>query len=216
MATNEIAESKSNVPALAGPRPLEIGADDVALPRLKIGQFMSALVQDGVVEAGSLFTSLSADDPDPVILDDQKGEGVLFHVLDMRRGKSVSEDGELTVYDYDDPAAPEDAWVTYNYVVVLPEEDADFPVKWLLSRTGRPAAQQINLVLAKTSAQGPPWNQAFRVTTAERSNAKGKYYVPRIKHVEADPANIEIANNLATMIDPDAASTQATGEDPAI
>lgn len=215
MATNEIAEQKSNVPALATTPSLDIGVEDVALPRLKIGQFMSPLVQEKVVDAGDLFTSVGADDPDPVIID-QGDDGVLFHVLDMQRGKSASVDGELTIYDYNDPDAPENAWVTYNYVVVLPEVDPDFPVKWLLSRTGRPAAQQINLVLTKASAQGPPWNQAFRVTTAERSNDKGKYYVPRIKHVEADAANVAICDTLAVMVSGDAASVQATGEDPAI
>lgn len=212
MATNEITEQKSNVPALANTPALDITAEDVALPRLKIGQFMSGLVQDGTVPAGELFTSLGAEDPDPNVLE----QPLLFHVLGMTRGKSVSEGGELITYDYHDPDAPADAWVTYNYVVVLPEIDADFPVKWLLTRTGRPAAQQINIVLAKTSASGPPWAQAFQAETAERENKKGKYFVPRVRHVEADPKNVEIAEALSVMVSPDAASVQASGDEPAI
>jgi hypothetical protein len=212
MATNEIEEHKSNVPALANTPALDIGAEDVALPRLKIGQYMSAAVQEGDVEAGVLFTSLGADDPDPVVAETP----LLIHIIGMTRGKSVSEDGELITYDYHDPDAPADAWVTYNYVAVLPEVDPDFPVKWLLTRTGRPAAQQLNIVLAKTSAAGPPWTQAFEITTAERENKKGKYYVPRVRHVEAKPENIEIAEKLAVMVSPDAASVQSSGDEPSI
>lgn len=214
MASNEIAETGSNLPALASTPALEITAEDVALPRLKIGQFMSELVQEGTVGAGDLFTTLGADDPDPTVLDSD--DGVLFHVLSMHRGKSVSEGGELYTYDYNDPDAPADAWVTYNYVVVLPEVDTTIPYKWLLTRTGRPAAQQINLVLTRTAAAGPPWEQAFRVSTSQKENKKGKYFVPRVRHVEADKDNVAAAQELAVMISPDSASVAATGEDPAI
>jgi len=216
MATNEIAEQKSSLPALNTTPALEITAEDVALPRMKIGQFMTGLVQEGVVPAGAFFTTLGAEDPDPVIVDQDENDGVLVHVMSMSRGKSVSEGGELITFDYNDPDAPADAWVTYNYVVVLPEVDTDFPVKWLLTRTGRPAAQQLNLVLAKNSAAGPPWSQAFRVTTVERENKKGKYFVPRVRHVEADEANVEVCNKLSAMVSTDPASAQATGDEPAI
>lgn len=212
--TDAIAKTGSNLPELAH-KPIEITAEDVALPRMKIGQFVSSFVQDKLVSPGAFFTSLGAEDPDPVEIEGSD-DGVLFHVLDMHKGKSASVDGELTLYDYNDPDAPEDAWTTYNYVVVLPEAEEDFPVKWLLSRTGRPAAQQINLVLTKTAAQGPPWNQAFRVKAVERSNPKGKFFVPQVRHVEAAEGNIEKCNELATMISPDSAAAQGTGEDPAI
>lgn len=200
------------VPDLYRTPAFEFSAEDVALPRLKIGQYMSAFVQEDQVEAGALFTSLSQDDPDPITVD----APLRFHVLQLEKAKSISEDGELTVFDYNDPEAPEDAWVTYNYVVVLPEHDQDMPVKWLLTKTGRPAAQQINTVLAKNAAAGPTFLQAFDVETIRKENDKGKYFVPRIKHVEADAEHLAIAEKLAVMISPDAAAVQSSGAEPAI
>jgi hypothetical protein len=197
----------------------EITGEDIALPRIYIGQFMSGHVQDGAAKAGSIYTATGADDPDPQTLYDGKGDGLLFHVLAMRKGKSYSDGGELTLYDFNDPAAPAEAWVTYNYVVCLPEHEdgADLPFKWLLTRTGRAAAQQINLVLKKTAAKGPSWENAFRVTTSQRENAKGKFFVARVKPVEADKKNVEIAANLAGMIASKPADTFVeTGEAPAI
>ncbi len=208
---------QSQVPALAGTPALDIHAEDVALGRIKLGQFMTKLVQEGDVPAGSIFASLGEDDPDAAVLYETDDEnGVLFHVLSMTRGKSVSEGGELIVFDYNDHDAPQDAWVTYNYVVVLPEHDKTMPYKWLLTRTGRPAAQQMNMVLARASASGPPYEQAFRATTSQRENKKGKFFVPRIRHVEAEADSIEACAALAAMISPDAATVQATGEEPAI
>lgn len=217
--TDEIAVRPSGVPALSATPALEITADDVALPRLKIGQAMSNIVQeaDSPVGLGDIFTSLGEDDPDAqVVYEVGADEGLLVHVLSMTRGKSVSEGGELIIFDYNDPDAPADAWVTYNYVVVLPEHDVTIPFKWLLTRTGRPAAQQMNMVLARNSASGPPYEQAFRVTTAQRENKKGKYYVPRVRHVEADAEHVAACKVLSDMISPDAASLAATGEEPAI
>jgi len=192
---------RSQVPDLVRTPALEIGAEDVALPRLKIGQFMSEQVQDGTVPAGALFTSLSSDDPDPQVLYKPGDEnGVVIHVLSMRRGKSISEGGELVLYDYNDPDAPPDAWVTYNYVIAIPAVDEDVPQKWLLTRTGRPAAQQMNTVLAKNSGKKPPYELAFEVTTAERSNDKGRFFVPKVRHIEADAASVEIAANLLGLL----------------
>lgn len=182
---------------------------------------MSTLVQndDTDVSVGDIYATLSADDPDPEILWEyasNDNDGVLFHVLGMKRGKSVSEGGELFTYAYDDPDAPPEAWTTYNYVVVCPEHNTDLPYKLLLTKTGKPAAQIINLVLTKTSAQGPAFNQAFRLTTSQKENKKGKYFVPLVSHVDADKDHVDAAARLAVMVDSDPAAAQATGEEPAI
>lgn len=214
---DELTTTSNTLPELASTPALEIGAEDVAFPRVKIGQYMTKLVQDGEIPAGSIFTSLGEDDPDAQVLYENGDEqGVLFHVLSMTRGKSVSEGGELVVFDYNDPDAPADAWTTYNYVVVLPEADTELPFKWLLTRTSKGAAQQINMVLAKSSAAGPPYAKAFRATTAQRENKKGKFFVPRIQQVEPEEANVAVCENLSNMISPDAATAQASGEEPAI
>lgn len=196
-----LEKTNSNVPDLVRTPALEITAEDVALPRLKLGQYMSDQVKDSLVKPGSLFVSLGSDDPDPQSLwEPGDDEGVIVHVLGMTKGKSVSEGGELVLFDYNDPDAPPDAWVTYNYVVAIPEHVQDVPAKWLLTRTGRPAAQQMNTVLARQSGKKPPYELAFEVTTAKRENKKGEFFVPRVKFVEAKAENTEIATNLAQMI----------------
>lgn len=220
MASNEIAERPSSVPALAATPAVEVSAEDIALPKLKIGQYSSDPVQDKLVDVGDLYTTIGQDDPEPNVIAEQGDEeGVLFHVLGMTKGKSLSVDGDLQVFDFNDPDAPAEAWVTYNYVVALPEVEESLPYKWLLSKSGKPAATQINLVLVRQSANQVPVHEiAFRVTTGYKENTKGKYYVPRVRQVEAEAANVEIAANLAQMIsaDPASAAAPSGGEDPAI
>jgi hypothetical protein len=218
-ASTEVAPAPSAVPALVSTPALEITAEDVALPRIYLGQFMSGHVQEQTVPAGCIFTATGQDDPDPQVLwelDADKATGPLFYVLGLRKGKSITVDGELETFAYDDPNAPADAWVTYNYFVALPEVDTDVPYKFLMTRTARPAAQQINTVLAKNVAKGPPWVNAFRVTSVERKNPKGKYFVPRISVVEPDDKHVAAAEVLATMIAGRTADVQARGEEPAI
>lgn len=199
--SDALEKTNSNVPDLVRTPALEIGAEDVALPRLKIGQYMSDQVKQSLVKPGAVFVSLGSDDPDPQSLwEPGDDEGVVIHVLGMTRGKSVSEGGELVLFDYNDPDAPPDAWVTYNYVVAIPEHVQDVPAKWLLTRTGRPAAQQMNTVLARQAGSKAPYEIAFEVSTAKRENKKGEFFVPRVKFVEAKKENIEISVNLSQLI----------------
>lgn len=223
MASEAIERAASAVPALAQTPALEISAEDVALPRMKIGQYSSDFVQNELVPAGSLFTAYGEDDPDPSVLWERPSKeggkekkGVIVHVLGLRKGKSVSEGGELVTFDFNDPDAPPEAWVTYNYFVCLPEVDDEVPFKWLLTRTGAPSAKNINMVLKRNAAKGPAWVNAFEVKTSPRKNDKGNFFVPRVSPVEAKAANVEIAEALAVMISGQSAEIQATGEQPSI
>lgn len=218
--SNEVATTdKPQVPALADTPSLEIEANDVALPRLYLGQYMSKHVQERRVDAGSIFTALGEDDPDPQQLW-KPGEDnrPVFHPLAMRKGKSLSVDGELQLFAFDDPNAPPEAWVTYNYVIALPEHDADQPFKWLLTRTGTAAAKQINLVLVKNAKRGPAHQVAFEVDTAQRENAKGEFFVPRVHQVEAKDENVAIAEGFLGLLAgvQDDIDTTGTGDEPAI
>jgi hypothetical protein len=224
MATTELEAQRGGVPALVNTPALEIGAEDVALPKLYLGQFMSEHVQEGRVPAGSIFSATGSDDPDPIVLWEQpKGkaaakDGPVFYVLGLRKGKSVSDGGELQLFDFNDPAAPPEAWVTYNYTVAIPEADEDVPYRWLMTRTGAPSAKGINTVLKRNSVRGPAWINAFQATTKQRENTKGKFFVPVISTVEADPKAVEIAERLAVMISGSSADVQAAspGDEPAI
>lgn len=216
MGTQVAKQEKAAVPDLVRTPAFEITAEDVALPRLYIGQYMSNHVQEKIVAAGDIYVATGADDPEPEVLYDGKGDGALVHVLSLKKGKSASVDGELELFDFDDPNAPEDAWVTYNYVIALPEYDYEVPAKWLLTRTGRPTAQRINTVLKKNEARLPAYANAFRVTTAERKNEKGKFFVPQLRHVEANEDDVKIAEALAIMVSGNTAEATSRGEEPAI
>lgn len=186
-------------------------ARDLALPRLYVAQAITNAVQDGNVKAGAIFVAQDSDDPAPAVLADKGNDkGVLFHVLALRKGKSISVDGDLKSFRFDDPNAPADAWVTYTYALLVPEYETDLPVRWLLTRTGRPAAQKINTALFKTAGVQPPYETAFRVTTTERQNDKGRYFIPRIHPAEADPANVEAAAALYPLIQESWASKSET------
>ena len=220
MSGKAVATAKSAVPALATTPALEIGAEDIALPRLYIGQYMSDAVKDRNIDvgAGDIFVASGKDDPDPQVLwvAGSDKPGPVVHVLSLRRGKSISEGGELVLFDYNDPDAPPEAWVTYNYMIAIPSFDEEIPVKWLLTRTGKPAAQQMNTVLKKNEGRGPSWVNAFEVTTDQRENKKGEYFVPRVRKVEADDAAVKVAESLAAVVASQPIESYSNGDEPAI
>lgn len=218
MTGTDVATSSASVPALPVTPAVQLTADDIALPKLKIAQSQSKYVVKHKIPLGDLIAYAGEDDPDyETLYSEGSDEKLRFHVLHLTKGKSVSEDGELTLYDYDDPAAPPEAWTTYKYYIAIPSSENELPHSFLLSRSGKPSAQKINMVLAKTAAKGPAYEQAFEVGTAYRESPKGSWYVPQISHVEADPKDVEFAASLAGMIpDQPTRTPTSVGEEPAI
>lgn len=204
MTSQAVAQRDSQVPALRNTPALEITAEDIAIPRIYTGHYSSGAVQEGRVKPGDLYAAQNADDPDPVLLwsPGAKGDnpGVDIHVLSMHKAKSIIEGGELQLFDYSDPNAPEDAWITYNYLVALPAVDPDVPFKLLLTRSNRPTALKINMVLKKNSISGPAWNSAFRVTTAPRANDKGKWFVVQASPVTPTAEQVATAEALGLLV----------------
>jgi hypothetical protein len=196
MAGSKVAERPAaQVPDLIRTPALEITAQDVVLPRIKMGQYMSGAVKEQLVNPGQLYATVGQDDPDPMIL----GDEITFYVLHVRRGKSFSEPGgELQRYDFDDPDAPAKAWVTFDYTIAVPEFDAGTPFKLLLTKTGMPAARQLNTILLRATV--PQYSLAFRLATKKRENAKGEFFVPQIALVEGDPAQIQAVMDLAVTL----------------
>lgn len=198
-----VQKSGANLPAVAyQPAPLDIGSEDVALPRLYIGQHMSGHVQEGSVKFGDVFSATGKDDSSPEVLWSLKSDkpGPLFHVLSITRKKSASVNGELETYAYNDPDAPADAWTTYNYLVVLPEVDQDVPYKLLLTKTGAPAAKALNTILKRNEGRIPAYALAFRLTSVAKENAKGKFAVARIVQEDATGPNTDIAAKIGQQI----------------
>lgn len=212
--TKEVATTEvGTVPALAYSPATELTGEDIALPSLKLGQFSSEYVKHDQVPKGSIFSSTGQDDPDPVVLWEQGADEKLrFYVLALKKGKSVSADGELVLFDYNDPDAPAEAWVTYQYTIAIPGADEGMPYKFLLTRTGKPAAQQINTILAKNNT-APSYKLAFDLDCKERSNKKGDFFVPRVSHVEATEAEVAVAEKLSELVNADPAAGQAAPAD---
>lgn len=225
MATEVAVREEAQVPALVQPHvPLEIDSSDVALPRLYIGQYMSDAVQEGTVAAGDIYVAAGKDDPDPEVLakapKGDKGvdpaDGPVIYVLGMYKGKSVQENGELVLFDFNDPNAPAEAWTTYNYLITIPDHDEDVPYKWLVTRSSTPAAKQINTVLKKNERNGPPWLNAFKLGSVFKSNTKGKFYVARVLPAEATDEGKAVAEKLSQMVAGTTTDVAATGDEPAI
>lgn len=217
--STEIDTVTPAVPALYTPAPLEIDARDIALPRIYVGQSNSKAVEADLVEKGQIYAGASAEDSDAVVLydpKDKKDQGVLVHVLSLTKGRSATIDGELQRFDLNDPDAPADSWVTYNYVVCLPEVDADVPYKLLFTKTQTPTAKKINTILMKGQARGPAHALAFRLTTAPRKNAKGAWFVIDAKPAETTDENIAAAAALAEMVGQAPAQPSAPVSEPAI
>jgi hypothetical protein len=225
VSTEVAVQGNRNLPALASTPALDIGAEDVALPRLYIGQKSSDAVGEGLVQFGDIFIASGKDDPAPNIIAKKKSkdgndpsDGPVFHVLGMWRGKSVTIEGQLYTYAYNDPSAPDNAWTTYNYTLAMPEIDTDVPVKYLLTRSGAPAAKNMNMALMRNQARGPAYELAFRLGTRIGSNDKGQWYSPSVVQVEANEEHVAVAANLAALVAGSAHQMDdaATGDEPAI
>lgn len=219
MAGNAVAkQEEAQVPDLVRSSQIEIDATDIQIPRIKIGQYSTWQVKKKLVEGGDIFSATSKEDPEPQVLwgNESSDPGVLFHVLSMKRRKSLSVDGELESWDYNDPDAPPEAWVTYNYVVTCPEVDPDIPFNLLLTKTGQPAAKRVNTVIARNQQTVPAHSLAFRMTTDARSNPKGDYWVPIVAQVDATDDGKAVAATLFEQINSGAIDTAPVGEEPAI
>lgn len=194
-----------------------ITVDDIKFDRLYIGQAISEPVQQGLVKVGDLFTAQDKDDPAPNILAKAGDKnGVVFHYLDLRKGKSRSLQGVLETWKYDDPNVPQDAWTTYSYFIAIPEAADDIPFRLLLTRTGRSAAQKINTILMRASGSQPPYELAFRITTDLRQNDKGKFYVPLVAPIEADAKSIAVARDLYEQVHANQDKVDAASAEPSI
>lgn len=215
---SEVAVQEGAVPALQHDPATTIDARDIAFPKLKIGQDMHDQVQNGLVKRGEIFTVTSKEDTDPVVLDaagpgldgkpsQQTGDVKLF-VLGIRKGWSLSVDGNLFTWAFDDPDVPEKAWITYTYLLAVPVASEILPVTFLLTKTGRPAAQQINQALALNAGSGPTWNIAFTLTNREAKNEKGRFFVAKVAPYEGTEAELATAKRLYEQFGPGSAGAE--------
>lgn len=221
-STDVAVPETANLPALASTPALGLSASDISLPKLYRGESQSNAFKDKLVPLGSIFIASGGDDPEPqVVWEEGTEEGILFHVLAVQKGKSISVDGDLQTFAFDDPSAPDDAWTTFTYVVALPEIDDEIPVKLLMTKTSTPTAKRINFLLLKNEGN-PSYNLAFRLSLTERKAEKGgqkfQWYVWNASTVEADPKNVAIAAKVAQLVAAPASNNieRSAGTEPAI
>lgn len=215
--STEVAKQETpQVPDLYRPPALDIGAGDIALPRLYRGESSSPHVKEGNAPVGSIFLASGKDDPAPEVLW-KKGEevGVLFSVLSLSKYRSIFEDGQSERWDVNDPEAPEDSWIVYDYTLALPGS-TDLPVRWALTRSNTPTAKQVNVVLAKQMAERPPYSIGFRLTTRSKSNNKGSWFVFQAVPAEMTDEQIQQAASLAEMVANQPEPQPAASDAPAI
>lgn len=219
MTSSEVATTGSQVPDLVRPSASQITAEDISLSKIYVGQFITKAVTDELVKAGDIFAATGQDDNEPQVLV-KKGakEGLRFHVLGLRKGRSLSVKGQkLRTFAFDDPEGIElGAGVTYTYTVALPDVDPDVPFTVLFKRSGSPAARKINTVIMKHQISGPQHEVAFELTSSERESDDGKYYVPQVRQLEARPDDVATAAELAELIGAAAQSAPAPRSQPEI
>lgn len=225
----EIATTGSALPELYRPAvSADLDASDIRLPKVKIGQFMTPQVQEGLVKAGSIFTCATREDADVLVESGTDGvpvdSGVEFYVLGVRKGWSLTDEAdELQTWAFNDPAHPENADLTYTYTVAVPSVDEQLPFTLLLTRTSTPAARQINLLLKKYEAVHDGSQLALLIGSKKRENTeKGfKWYVAQVstapepadaKARKAREAAQAVAANLAGLVQSTAPAAAASDD----
>lgn len=176
----------------------QIEAEDLAVPRMYVGQPGSAQVQENRVPAGSIFLAIDAEDPNPEGLYKQGGEGVRVHFLTFSKVWVYTDaDGSFRVTE-DRPDDDLEPTRGYQMLFCLPEWDPEMPVSMLFKVTGLQAARRILTEIARANAA--PWALAFALSTMPRKNDKGRWHQPVVTPTPAKDEHVAAAAKLAALI----------------
>jgi hypothetical protein len=184
----------------------QIGMDDMAFPRLYVGQPGSGAVQAELAPAGSLYLATDKDDPEPVVVYKAgQNTGVRVHLLTLEKVWCFTDDdgnyrvvaaGAVRRHEL---AVPDDVDGGYQLVFCVPQFDAELPVSALFKVTAVPTAKKILTTFAR--AGGAPWSSAFELTTAPKSNDRGhRWFIPLATVVKAQPRHVAQAAALAELL----------------
>lgn len=165
----------------------ELDADDILIPRLKVGQKTSKVVDDRGELYGALYVLRSRDDLDPTVLAEAPAKGeigkeVRFYVHGLPRkawswtrpDKSLGRGQEYPPLSDVEGGDPRKVRRTYDYLVTLPDFPL-LPVRFLMHGAwgGQPAKQMnTDLVLARQMGQESS-EIAFRLQVRKTSNSQG-------------------------------------------
>jgi hypothetical protein len=87
----------------------------------------------------------------------------------------------------------------YDFAVLIPAYDLRLPCSWLVKSSAMACGQRILTMIAR--AENPlSWSLAFALTTVQRQNEKGRWFVPQAMKVAAKPKNVEAAGEAAELL----------------
>lgn len=169
-----------------------LDANDVRLPRMKLAQLSTKLVEAGVATYGQVFVAYGQDDLEPVVLAEapkaqgELGPEVLFYVLDVEKGYSYTDpnkrlgrtqDGSYPDLSLVKDGDPRNVRRTYDYTIVLPGAFEDLPVKFIMhGQWGGQAAKSMNTRIALANRKGVAMHeQPFKLQVKKTQNDNGAF-----------------------------------------
>lgn len=217
MSSTEVAAPvAAPLPDLVRPQAAanQLDINDVTLPRIYRGESQSNAVKEGDVPQGVIYVAQGADDPNPQVIAEPaaKGEAVgpsiRAHFIGVKKGLALREDNELRTWAWGDPSAPVDAKVTYDFTLCLPqledEDDREIPVKLIMDKSSTGTAKRINFALLKLDDPARWPEKAFDLALKRREKTEGGskqvWYVWVATEVEAEEADVEVAEKVAAML----------------
>lgn len=196
--------------------PSETTAEDISLPRIKVGESQSDRVQDGddPVEYGDIFTETSNDDSEPQVLakagksvGDITKPDVLFFVLAPVRisySWNDKESNEFVVAGPNDPrtiaqieafgSKGKDKWIPrkgYNLLVSVPEADEKLPFKLLLKGMSSAAYRHLDTELRKAGGERPFWEVPFFLTAKKAKKDTYNFNVWQVRRADITDAKLK-------------------------
>lgn len=174
-----------------------LDAGDILIPRMKLAQKISGVVDNELVEYGAIYVASGSDDMNPQTIAKAAGKGdvgpaVRFYVHgEPRKGWSwVRDDKSLgrgpQYPDLRDVKGqdPRNVRRTYDYLVTLPAYP-DMPVRFLMhGQWGGQAAKQINTQLLLNRQRGVETHTvAFKLQARKTSSPQGGQERPFVQAV---------------------------------
>ncbi len=221
--SQDLAETRSALPAQAYNPSQELTSEDIPTPRVKFAQGLSEVVTGGLVPYGAIYSVVGQGDPSPSVLAEpaksagEQGPGVRFYVFSVRKGYSFSNtqndldntrDGSYPDLSLVKNQDPREVYRTFDYTIALPDHDGMLPYKLMLyKKWGGQAAKRINLSLLQAQANGKdPATECFSLRAKKDKSDKGSF-ATAIVDVDKVPAvqalkDIEVLETVRQFVAP--------------
>jgi hypothetical protein len=186
----------------------KISAGDLALPQLMVAQSTTRAVQDGLVKPGALFVTIDRDDPEPKTLFTPGAKklpvGIVLNITRWTHWNFTRDDGTTAYGEVPEGhEVPEEAVdytrVQYNLVLLVPAYSDRLPVLLKLRSTSTAIARRI-MTEARIVEPAPPWSFGFKLSTLQRQNDKGRWFVPQAVPTKISDEEITKAATIALAV----------------